>query len=355
MNSMFESNPRRNYPLTILIQSGDQSCANASIAIGKKLNELYRYFEPALFRGEVFVFVHLNNQSVFDIADGDPIYDPNVLLHRRDGVLAIQIFADGQLIMWDQADEDKLRSDPNIVTYIFRADEEFFIAKTVEINITIYPFGSRFATQYFDLVQTLDEYRVSMVRRSTCPLLRPAWFDDKLIFFRGGGKDLPERYLQESLHHFLNVVLKVHLRGARLVLREFNVVDENKRPVDIAIYWGEANRMALIEIKWLGKSKHPDGRLSTEYTNSQVNRGLLQLKGYFDTAQTNSPETIVQAYLVMIDGRRNRTNEDTVAVSFEDGMWFEAVELVVAEDRQYYNEHPGFNEPMRMFAEPIIG
>jgi hypothetical protein len=352
---MYESDPRQNFTLEIFRQSGDQACVDASISIVKKLNELYRYFEPALFSGEVFVFVHLNDESVFDIAGGAPIFDPNVLLHRRDGVLAIQIFEDGRLIMWDKADEDKLRTDPNIVTYIFRGNEESFIARTFEINITICPFGSRFATQYFDLVQALEDYKVSMVLRSSCPLLRLAWFDDKLIFFRGGGKDLPESHLQESLHYFLTVVLKVHLRGAKLVLREFNVVDENKRPVDIAIYWGEANRMAVIEIKWLGKSKHPDGTLSTTYTNSQVNRGLLQLKGYFDTARTNSSETIIQAYLVMIDGRRNNTNEDTQTVSFADGMHFESVELVVAEDRQYYNDQPGFNPPIRMFAAPIIG
>jgi hypothetical protein len=354
MNSMYDPDPRRHFTLEILRQSGDQSCVNASISIVKKLNELYRYFEPALFSGEVFVFIHLSNESVFDSADGVPIYDPNVLLHRRDGVLAIQIFEDGRLTMWDKADEGKLRTDPNIVTYIFRENEESFIARTFEINITICPFGSRFATQYLDLVQALNRYKVSMVFRSTCPLLTPAWFDDKLIFFLGGGPNRPESHLQKSLHHFLTIVLNV-LRGARLVLREFNVVDENGRPVDIAIYWGEANRMALIEIKWLGKSKHPDGTLSTTYTNSHVNRGLLQLKGYFDTARTNSPETIIQAYLVMIDGRRNNTNEDTQTVSFADGMHFESVELVVAEDRQYYNDQPGFNPPIRMFAAPIIG
>ena len=352
---MFESDPRKNFMLEILRQSKDQSCVDASISIVKKLNDLYRYFEPALFTGEVFVFIHLNDESVFDSAEGVPIYDQNVLLHRKDGVLAFQIFEDGQLILWDKADEDKLRADPNIVTYIFRRNEESFIARTFEINITICPFGSRFATQYLDLVQALEEYRVSMVLRSSCPLLKPAWFNDKLIFFMGGGKDLPEKHMQSSLHYFLNVLLKVHLRGARLVLRELNVVDESNRPVDIAVYWGEANRMALIEIKWLGKSKHPDGTLSTTHSNGRVNEGLLQLKGYFDTARKNSPETIIQAYLVMIDARRNKTNEDTEAVSFEDGMYFESVELVVAEDRQYYNDQPGFNPPIRMFAAPIIG
>jgi hypothetical protein len=351
----YDFDPRKNFTLEILLQTGDQSCVDASISIAKKLKELYRYFEPALFSGEVFVFVHLGGEPVFDTGGGTQIFDMNVLLHRRNGILAIQLFEDGRLIMWDSADEDKLRTDHNIVTYIFRRDEESFIARTLEINITICPFGSRFATQYLDLVQALDEYKVSMVLRSTCPLLAPAWFNNKLIFFRGGGLDLPERPLQNSLHHFLTVVLKVYLRGARLVLREFNVVDENKRPVDIAIYWGEANRMALIEIKWLGKSKHPDGTLSTTYRNGRVNEGLFQLKGYFDTARRNSPETIIQAYLVMIDGRRNNTNENTQTVSFEDGMHYETVELVVAEDRQYYNDQPGFNPPIRMFVEPIIG
>lgn len=139
-----------------------------------------------------------------------------------------------------------------------------------------------------------------------------------------------------------------------MVIREFNVVDESGRPVDIAIYWGEANRMALIEIKWLGKSKHTDGKLSTEYTQGHVNKGLLQLKGYFDTAHNNMPTTIIEAFLVMFDGRRNKTNVHTVSVNSVNGLHYEKKELTVAAGRQYFNDQPGFHPPIRMFAAPIV-
>lgn len=347
---MFESDPRKNFPLEIFRRSNNNDCVDAAISIAKKLkDEIYRHLEPALFKGNVFVFKHLNDEPVFDFGKGTLLYDPNVQLYRSEGILAIQVFSDDRLMMWNEADETLLRNNHSVVTYIFRNNEELFIAKGNEVPISIYPFGSRFATQYFELLEALDDFKTSIVYRSSCPLLMKAWFDAKLIFFAGGGKDLPETHLQASLHHFL----KIRLRGIRLVLRELNVVDESGRPVDIAIYWGEANRMALLEMKWLGKSKHPDGRLSTEYTQSHVNKGLFQLKGYLDTAHNNMPTTIIEALLVIIDGRRSHTNVHTVSVNSADGLHFEKKELPVAAGRQYFNDQPGFHRPIRMFAAPI--
>jgi hypothetical protein len=348
---MFLSDPRKNFPLEIFRRSNNQDCVDAAISIAKKLkDEIYRSLEPALFKGNVFVFKHLTDGTVFDYAKGTALYDPNVQLNGCEGTLAIQVFSDDRLIMWNEADEALLRNDHNVVTYIFRDNQELFIAKGSEVPISIYPFGSRFATQYFELLEALNDYKVSIVYRSSCPLLKKAWFDTNFIFFAGGGKDLPETHLQESLHHFL----KIRLRGIRLVLRELNVVDKSGRPVDIAIYWGEANRMALMEIKWLGKAKLPDGSLSkTKYDKGHVNKGLLQLKGYFDTAHSNMPTTIIEAFLVLIDGRRYNTNVGTMSVNSADGLHYEREELTVATNRQYFNDHPGFHKPIRMFAAPI--
>lgn len=209
---MFLSDPRKNFPLEIFKRSNDQDCVDAAISIAKKLkDEIYRFLEPALFMGNVFVFKHLTDGTVFDYAKGTPLYDPNVQLNGCKGTLAIQVFSDDRLIMWNEADEALLRNDHNVVTYIFRDNEELFIAKGSEVPISIYPFGSRFATQYFELLEALNDYKVSIVYRSSCPLLKKAWFDAKLIFFAGGGKDLPETHLQASLHHFL----KIRLRGIR--------------------------------------------------------------------------------------------------------------------------------------------
>lgn len=348
---MFESDPRKNFPLQILRLAHDNDCAEAAILIATRLqNDIYRYLEPALFDGEVFVFKHLDDAGVFDPGNSTLLYDPNIQLIGQKGALAIQVFSDDRLLMWNEADETVLRGNDRIVTYIFRNNEEVFIAKGEEFPISIYPFGSRFAPQYFELAEALDDFRVSIVQHSSCPLLKKAWFDAKLIFFAGGGKDMPESHLQESLHNFL----KIRLRGIRLVLRELNLVDGTGRPVDVAVYWGEANRMAIIEIKWLGKSKHPNGTISTTYSNSRVNEGLLQLKGYFDTAGNNMPTTIIQAYLVMIDGRRRNTNAATTSVNRDDGFHYEGELLTIADDRQYFNDHLGFQTPIRMFAIPII-
>lgn len=315
------------------------------------LMRLFRHFEPAFFTGKLYVLKSFNDEVLFT-QEGEPIqFDKNILLTKNQELLVIQTFSDGRLILWENLDISEMLERSDVLTYLFDRDREFFIAQGETIDVTSVPYGSRYATQYFDLSQALKDYRDHRVLRTSCQLLAEAWFDDNRIFFRGGGKDLPEKHIQISLYQFLQT--NISLRGMNVVLREFNVIDETPKPVDLLISWNEANRVALIEIKWLGKSKGTEGRISTEYTNSRGNEGLKQLKDYLDTAQKNMPVSIMKAYLVVFDGRRRATNDDTVNIPTPEGMHYQAIELEIADDRKYYDSIRGFEKPVRMFAAPI--
>jgi hypothetical protein len=344
-------NKSQNYPLKIYkaFNHNEQSMDTLQF-MAQELKELYRFFEPALFKGQFFVCKHFKDTFVFDEKLGSLMYDRNPLLNKDTGIIVIQLFGDGRLMYWEGIDTSILFEIDNVLTYMFEGNKEFFIANKEKINITLYPYGSRFATQYFELAKALEDYKVQKVFRSTCPIFSEAWFDDNHIFFKGGGKDIPEKYLQKSLYHYLETNL--NLRGITPVLREFNVIGKTPKPVDLLIMWGEANRVALIEVKWLGKSIGKEGNPS-RHDNSRANEGIKQLKGYFDTAQANMSLTIIKSYLVVIDARRNRTKKGTVTISTKDGMHYQNIELTIDADKRFYDSVSGFEKPIRMFTAPI--
>jgi hypothetical protein len=61
----------------------------------------------------------------------------------------------------------------------------------------------------------------------------------------------------------------------------------------------------------------------------------------------------MKAFLVVIDGRRRGLTKDSVEVTFADGFFYQNREFEIQADRKYFEEIVGFEEPVRMFAEPI--
>jgi len=162
--------------------------------------------------------------------------------------------------------------------------------------------------------------------------------------------------MQESLYEFLRT--QESLRGVAIeVVREFNVNSDKPKPVDIRIQWKEANRTALIEVKWIGAVKSTMAtRIRREEGVRAANPGYFQLKGYYDEARSDLPTAIIKSHLVVIDGRRRNLADDAVAISFVDGMHFQNKDdLEIDEDKKYYESVPGFELPIRMFAAPICG
>ena len=141
------------------------------------------------------------------------------------------------------------------------------------------------------------------------------------------------------------------LRGVEVV-REYNL--NASKPVDIRVKWMEANKSALIELKWTGKSINNKGTISTNYTDSRVVEGLIQLKEYMDIDCTDTPNIISKAYLVVIDGRRRNTKETTKKINSEDGLFYENIDYKIPQENRYYERIKKIESPFRMFAKPII-
>lgn len=348
------------YPYKIL-QAFESNIAslNAMATLAKSLKELFRYFEPSFFRGELFVIKHFEDQSVFDRDAGLPLIDKNILLDRSEGNLFIQVFDDGKLVIWEDADQTTLLKKDPFLTYVFKANREYFYANEQVIEITEYPYGSIFAPQFYFLAAAFEEYKVRKIRNSSCPWFSEAWHrplkdaakkthhDNRVLF--QGAPDSPEKPIQNSLENFL----KDNFRGIGLeVNREFNVDSKQPKPVDFRVTWLEDNRIALIEVKWVGDSISADNNVKSR-KDSRVNEGLLQLKGYWDSARRDYPNKLIKAFLVVIDGRRRGVTKDSVQVTFANGLYYEKQEFKIRADRKYFEKIVGFEEPVRMFAKPI--
>ncbi len=332
--------------------------SNAIQEIAKCINEVYRYFEPSFFEGDFYVCKKFDDSYCFKEDDGALVYDKNIFLNRTTGTIVIQTFNDNtRLHLWENKNIEDILEEDNILIYHYSGHKEFFHANGSKIDITILNDGSRFASQYNDLVNALLEYSQKKIFYSSCEHFSESWANpkDKRIFFRGGGSgnNIPEKFMQLSLHEFLD---SHFVRGIKMESsREYNIVGDFKKPkpVDIKIHWREANRTAIIEVKLVGTIKKDSDAEIYDYKIAKVHKGLVQLKEYFDSARQDSPTTILKAFLIVIDGRRNNLIKDAVTVNTKDGMHFKDKELKIKEDKKYYNSIVGFEKPIRMFSCPI--
>lgn len=342
------------YVLQILKEyNNNMQSVKAIEIIAKSLKDIYRYFEPGFFEGELFVYKHFNDTIILNEKTSTFIYDKNILLNKTSGKIIIQVLSDGKLYLWENETLDPIIEKADILVYNYQGNREYFFANKGKIEITAYPKGSRYATQYMDLMNALNSYKNMKVLQSSCRTFNEVWHDNNRLFFKseGAGKNIPEKYMQESLNDYLHSNLFV--RGISTeVNREFNVNEEKPKPVDIRVHWKEANRIALIEIKWLGVVKTSKGT-SYKHDNPRANNGIVQLKDYHDSALTDMPTSIIKSYLVVIDGRRNNLKEDMVEISYKDGMHYKDVELEIDEDKRYFESMPYFEKPIRMFAAPV--
>ncbi|HSZ85729.1 MAG TPA: hypothetical protein VK787_06840 [Puia sp.] len=343
------------YKVEKAFQNSDEA-SKALEVIAKSLKEIYRYFEPSFFSGNFWVCKNLSDEPCFEESQGILLYDKNILLNKSSGLLIIQVFNDSsKMVLWENQNPEELLKQKETLTYSFSNNKEFFFANESKIDVSVYNSGSRYATQFNDLVDALNRYAQLKILKSTCPYFSDAWSDSNRLFFRGGGSgsNIPEKFMQISLHEFLTTYL---IRGITIESsREYNSLGDFSRPkpVDIRINWREANRTALIEIKFIGTvKKESDGKIYS-HSDSRANEGINQLKGYHHAISSDSPTTIIKSYLVVIDGRRNNLVEAQVSINLENGMHFKEIDIVIDNDKKFYETIKGFERPLRMFSEPI--
>ena len=227
------------------------------------------------------------------------------------------------------------------IIYERKRSSETILGKTKQKPLRQIPNAeSYFSIQtYKELDVALEDYKVKVARFSdNCPHLAAVWLDPNKIFF----KPKPEYKMRDSLTYFL----QISLRGAEV--RPEQIVDKS-HPVDIKVTWNLTNKLALIEIKWLGKSLNQLGK-EFPYTASRALKGAKQLADYLDANKLQAPDKIAKGYLVIFDGRRWGTNPKTREISRINGFHFENNKIQYNPD--FHKARSDFAKPVRFFMEP---
>ncbi len=242
---------------------------------------------------------------------------------------------------WNNGPIDLSLLSQRAVVYCFDRGGERFVVDGTDHRVPTVDStqASIFARPTFgSLREALQRYRYR-VCASSCLLFNEAWEDSNRLFFRSGA----EKAMRRSLNQYLSAVL----RDAEV--RPEQNVDES-HPVDIKVTLTFTTRLALIEIKWLGKSRNA-GKITASYGSARARSGAKQLADYLDENRTQAPEHLTRGYLVVLDGRRRGLSAESTNVSREDGFHYAGTEI--AFDPEYHRARDDFEEPIRIFCEPI--
>jgi hypothetical protein len=335
--------------LPFIEQNHGASGGVAARAIMQMLKDLYAHREPTSF-GRLILF-----QTVSEV----PMFEARVehtsvveLARLDDPVMAVQLTGSGRLRVLTEI-PDVLTVSDYAVVYVYGDDgEEYFWARGQNRTVTrLHPaLQSAFATPTFtSLDDALNYYARHVARVSRCHVLDPktggstrgAWYDPKRLFFLAK----PETTIRRSLEQFL----VASLRGSADVRPE-QIVDES-HPVDLKVTFDSPRHVALVEIKWLGKSRNEDGSMATEYSQSRAQEGANQLADYLEANYPYDPEKKTRGYLVVLDARRWSLNEDSTSVTSQNGMYYANREI--AYDPDHHASRRDFAPPLRMFVEPV--
>jgi hypothetical protein len=231
----------------------------------------------------------------------------------------------------------------NSIVYLYDNQIEYIYGKKDRKKLEPPP-GARsyFTVETFkELEDALEYYKIRQARVSSCQILTQVWHDENKIFF----KPRPEEIMRNSLTQFL----KIRLRGNFEVRPEQNV--DTTHPVDIKITWSMKNHIALIEIKWLGKSLNKDTGAVTNFTQSRALDGAKQLANYLDSNLRQAPSHSTIGYLVIYDGRRRNINKNTTCINRKDGFYYENKGINLASGN--HKKRRDFAKPVRFFLEPL--
>lgn len=231
----------------------------------------------------------------------------------------------------------------NSVVYTFAKGVELVFGKTSKTELDKAPgVVSYFSMPTFKQLDTaLEHYKIHIARRSNCETMNNAWFSPNRIFLKAG---TPEVYFRKSLYAFLSH----YVRGE---VKEEQNVDDSK-PVDIKITFDFSSHIALIEVKWLGKSIKTLGQVGFNQTMTDADavRGAKQLANYLELHKPYSVSKVTKGYLAVFDARRWQTNTNTTFVNRADGFHYENSNI--AYSPEYHRIRDDFAMPVRFFIEP---
>lgn len=316
------------------------------------LHRLFQFLEPELIKGSLLVFKVIEGKTLpLDLPAPKQFTAPQHLAQEIASDLvsntsAVQILENGDLLLWRDLPLEKTKLSEAAIVYLYRDGTDTFVIKGNE-HVIPNPspaYSSVFSIPTFRILRdALEEYKRRWIKTSHCRIFASAWYGGEgglRLFF--GSK--PESTMRRSLAQFLDI----HLRGTAEVRPE-QAVDET-HPVDVKVTWMFTNRLALVEIKWLGKSINNEGDITAVFTDVRARSGAKQLADYLDSNYAETPLHQSRGYLVVIDGRRRGLNKASTSINLQNGYWYSNKEIIY--DPQFHLMRKDFEEPIRMFAEP---
>ncbi|MGW4086915.1 hypothetical protein ACWEGS_28180 [Streptomyces sp. NPDC004822] len=260
------------------------------------------------------------------------------------GPLSIYFEQNGTIRAWcAEIDTSAIRGQFVSYKYIGHQQEQILTPKAAHSVPTLANFPSYFAVPYFlDLRESLVRYGTISVRHAQCDIFRTTWREPARLVF----VNKPEAIMRRSLQQYLRASLRAH--GPIQVMPEQNV--NETKPVDIKVTWTASNRVALIEIKWLGLSHDAVKQTRTPYAAGRARQGAQQLADYLDSYHTHDPDTEARGYLVVFDGRRKGVTSESTSVTYADGFHYANEEI---DYPATLLARPDFDTPVRLFCEPI--
>ncbi|MEU1388509.1 MULTISPECIES: hypothetical protein [unclassified Nonomuraea] len=266
-------------------------------------------------------------------------------MHTGKSPLTVQVRTDGSLVVWFGSRLSG--SMPGCLSYEYRGPHEEYIATPIGTYSvpTLQGWPSYFSVPYFrDLNDALVHYGYTQVREAQCEFIAQAWQDDNRLIFL----PRPERLMRRSLQKFLSASLRDH--NFVEVMPEQNV--NETRPVDIKVTWITSNRVALIEIKWLGLSARPGERKATQnFDDKRARDGAQQLVDYLELYRQQAPGRETRGYLVVFDGRRHNLKPSTTSLKLEEALFYANADIDYDEA---ILKRSDFEHPVRLYCRPHV-
>jgi len=322
----------------------EENGENDLIQLNRIIREIYKYVAPETIDELLVLNCSLDSKDLNFSNSGTTPIEINRISSLTEVELSgatIQIVRNDLILLYqDEIVDIELTREKSII-YHFKYGNEKYILRTDEVVIpSPSTFPSYFAIPTYKTLDTaLESYYNKRAKSSNCPLLKDSWFDVDRIFF----KQKPESYHRTSLYRFLDITLRAE------VSEEQNVDDT--QPVDIKVSWNFTNHLALIEIKWLGKSiKEDRSSFTSIYNNARAQEGYNQIINYMDIGKDRFFDKQSIGYLVVFDGRRYQTGLDTTVISQQNGFHYQSEEPTYDPDP---NSLQNIKPPVRFFMEPI--
>jgi hypothetical protein len=301
------------------------------------VRRVYSSVDPSVAGGKVIVFQRIEPHEA---NRSGRAATPLNLQAALAGDIVLEVHSDGDIEFASTTESAEALSE-HAVVYEYSAGSERIYARFENRQVPNVLPGkqSSFAMPTFvELKDALETYATKLASASQCRILRTAWFDDHRFYLKRG----PEEIMRQSLEQFLRGVLPAD------VMPEQNV--DETHPVDIRVTYDLPKRVALIEIKWLGKSRHANADEAAEFSEYRARDGARQLAEYLDSHRAYVSGVALRGYLVVFDARRRNLKPETVSLSRADGLYFRDREI--AFDPAYHDVRDDFEQPIRMFVEP---